>query len=242
MITKENKNIHTGHRQRLLNLIINSGLENVSPIQAVEFLCTFINPRQDVNPLAHNLLEEFGSLSAILDANYLQLSRVKGMTVTGAKKLSLFKDIFNLYKKDKLESQRYLRDLSSTYNYLSAMLNYHEKESIVFVGLDDNYKIIADKKFPGTFDDKVILDLKDLAFFAVNYKIKKLIVAHNHPKGKAFPSGEDITCTNEMGAFCQKIGAELSDHFILAKDGIYSFKNAATYPYKDFITPNDELE
>lgn len=58
--------IHQGHRQRLTNLVDNAGLENLSDVQAVEYLLTFVFPRGDVNPLAHRLLNHFGNIANIL--------------------------------------------------------------------------------------------------------------------------------------------------------------------------------
>ena len=73
---EQKKSIHSGHRERLTNLVDKSGIENVSPIQAVEFFLTYIIPRVDVNPLAHRLLDKFETFGNILDASENDLKSV----------------------------------------------------------------------------------------------------------------------------------------------------------------------
>ena len=53
------KNIHAGHRRRLMELAYKAGHENLSDIQAVELVLCYVFPRGDVNPLAHRLLDRY---------------------------------------------------------------------------------------------------------------------------------------------------------------------------------------
>lgn len=232
------KNIHNGHRLRLLDTIYKSGIENVSNIQLVEFLCTFINPRQDVNPLAHRLLEHFGSYSNILDANYNQLLQVKGMTPTGAKKLILFKDLFNVYNSEKKNSNRVLSTHAAIYNYVSASLNYYDNESILYIGLDPNFRVIAEKKIVGDLQNEISIDLKDLAYFCALNKVTSLLVAHNHPDGNAFSSSKDVISTEKITKMCTNHGVNYVDHVILGKDQMFSMNKCIMFTLKDLIKPD----
>lgn len=42
---EEKKNMHAGHRQRLLETILDAGLDKVSNVQALEFILTYVIPR-----------------------------------------------------------------------------------------------------------------------------------------------------------------------------------------------------
>lgn len=77
---KKEKISHEGHRERLLNLVYNVGLENVSEVQAVEYFLTYVFPRGDVNPLAHTLLNRFGNFANIVDADYNELIKLTAST------------------------------------------------------------------------------------------------------------------------------------------------------------------
>ena len=71
--------IHSGHRQRLKERYLQHGLDNFSDIEALEFLLTFALPRRDTNPIAHALLDCFGSYRQVLEADIQDLIRVPGI-------------------------------------------------------------------------------------------------------------------------------------------------------------------
>lgn len=61
-----NKSIHEEHRKRMKEIFTNNGLSAFSDIQKIEFILYFAIPRKDTNPIAHNLLDTFGSLQTLL--------------------------------------------------------------------------------------------------------------------------------------------------------------------------------
>ena len=70
---------HEGHRARLRRKVIEAGLEALAPHEILEFLLYYIVPRQDVNALAHRLLERFGSVEEVLRAELAELTRIPGV-------------------------------------------------------------------------------------------------------------------------------------------------------------------
>ena len=72
-------NEHAGHRARLRESFIETGIEGMADHQVLELLLTYALPRVDVNPLAHRLLDRFGSLEGVLSAKADQLQQVKGI-------------------------------------------------------------------------------------------------------------------------------------------------------------------
>jgi DNA repair protein RadC len=49
-----------------------------------------------------------------------------------------------------------------------------------------------------------------------------VIVAHNHPSGKAEPTMEDIAVTQQLSAAGKILGIELLDHLVVTRDAYYS--------------------
>lgn len=76
---KQKTELHKGHRQRLRQRILDQGLDSLEPHEILEYLLGYAIPRQDTNPLAHTLIERFGSLDAVLSAGIPQLREVKGV-------------------------------------------------------------------------------------------------------------------------------------------------------------------
>ena len=74
------ENIHAGHREKMRDRFIHDkGFENFEDHQILELLLFYANMRGDTNPLAHALLDEFGSLKGVLEARPEQLMQVKGI-------------------------------------------------------------------------------------------------------------------------------------------------------------------
>ena len=80
--------IHEGHRDRLRARFLEEGLENITEIQVLELLLFYCIPRKDTNPIAHALLERFGSLPGVLEAPVSELKKVPGMGEASATFLS----------------------------------------------------------------------------------------------------------------------------------------------------------
>lgn len=70
---------HTGHRQRLKAEFLARGLEGWPDHKVLELLLCYAIPQGDVNGLAHELMERFGSLAGVLDASVEELKKVPGV-------------------------------------------------------------------------------------------------------------------------------------------------------------------
>ena len=71
--------LHGGHRERLRQRLMTEGVDNFEPHELLEFLLYYAIPRQNVNLLAHELLNTFGNLRNVLGADPSELTQVKGM-------------------------------------------------------------------------------------------------------------------------------------------------------------------
>ena len=69
---------HDGHRQRLKTEFL-ARPDSFPDHKLLELLFFYANPRSDTNPLAHELIDRFGSLAGVLDAPPEELCKVKGM-------------------------------------------------------------------------------------------------------------------------------------------------------------------
>ena len=67
--------IHEGHRDRMKQEFLQGGLAHVSEPRVLELLLFYSRRQGDVNPLAHQLLDTFGSLAGVLDASPMICAR-----------------------------------------------------------------------------------------------------------------------------------------------------------------------
>ena len=89
------KGIHDGHFKRLRETALNN-FDSMNEHQKLEFILSFISVRKDVNPLAHRLINQFGSIYSIFNTQKFELMKVEGMTDRIATFLTMFPSLFNL--------------------------------------------------------------------------------------------------------------------------------------------------
>ena len=87
---------HDGHRQRLKTEFL-ARPDSFPDHKLLELLFLYPNPRSDTNPLAHELIDRFGSLAGVLDAPPEELCKVKGMGKHGAVLLKTVKELSGRY-------------------------------------------------------------------------------------------------------------------------------------------------
>ena len=99
---------HQGHRKRMKERFAQEGLDHFSDIQVLELLLFYCNPRQDTNPIAHNLLDHFGSLAQVLEAPVEELQKVSGVGQNAAGFLHLITEVGRYYLVNRVSQCRIL--------------------------------------------------------------------------------------------------------------------------------------
>ena len=81
--------VHAGHRKRLKERFRQEGLDSFDELHVLELLLFYCIPQKDTNPIAHALLDRFGSLPQVLEASVEELEKVPGVGRSAAVLLSL---------------------------------------------------------------------------------------------------------------------------------------------------------
>ena len=178
----EDINIHENHRRRLTELIFKAGVENVTEVQALEFLLFLGIPRSDTNPLAHRLLNKVGSIDKVLDAELEELRAVQGMGDQTAMRIKLLPEILEHYYILKSSPKHRFETLGDLYDYFETLLRLKDKERFIILGLNNRFQILNSKTIDGTFDMAKMSKL-ELSAFLTSSKASILVIAHNHPGG-----------------------------------------------------------
>src|SRR5574344_1510479 len=105
--------VHDGHRQRKKEQFLRNGLDGFADHEALELLLFYAIPRKDTNELAHNLLEYFGSLRAVLSAPAEELER---WPCIGENAAALLKLVPAIYRRSQMptEEEQILNSVENT--------------------------------------------------------------------------------------------------------------------------------
>jgi len=78
------KNTHAGHRSRMRQRFLSSGQDGLFEHELLELILFYARPVVNTNGIAHDLTDQFGSLSKVLSAGEEKLREVKGVGAGGA--------------------------------------------------------------------------------------------------------------------------------------------------------------
>ena len=86
--------VHDGHRERKREQFLRHGADSFADHELLELLLYSAVPRRDTNPLAHDLINYFGSLHAVFSAPAEELQKFSGISQSGAVLLKLIPSIY----------------------------------------------------------------------------------------------------------------------------------------------------
>lgn len=220
--------IHDGHRERLRDMFRENGLAGFDQIRALELLLQYSIPRRDTNPVAHALLERFGSLSAVFDAGEEELCEVEGVGPHTALLLRLLPQIMRKSEVERASTLESIQSARNAWRYLRPRYLYERDEVAVLLCLDNQKRVIRCVELARGVVNSVDVDVRKTVETALKLKASSVILAHNHPNGRPVNSREDDAMTQRLYQALQLVGISLSDHVILAEDQFFSYLESGT--------------
>ena len=209
--------IHDGHRQRLKDRFLREGLDGFTDIQVLELLLFYAVPRRDTNPIAHALLERFGSLAKVLDAPVVKLTQVDGISENGATFLKLVREIERRYALSQGE-EIILNTIDDCCEYLSRFFKGKKNETVFLLSLDAKLKMLSCREVGEGSVNYASVPIRRVVEMALDDGATSVILAHNHPSGIAIPSNDDIQTTRRLAMALSTVEIQLADHIVVAED------------------------
>ena len=168
----ENKGIHDGHRARVRERFMKSGLDRFTDHQVIELLLYYGIPRKDTNEIAHKLLDTFGSFSAVFDAPAEALMGC-GLSYNCAVMLKLIPSVCTRYYNDKFSGKSEDKEKSVVPDLKQLVLPYFidGTEERLFV-------VLLDKKGNVVFKDTAVTGASFSSDVSAQ-KLLRLCVQHN---------------------------------------------------------------
>ena len=223
----EQQNIHSGHRSRMKSEYLTSGLDGFSDVRALELLLFYSISRSDTNPLAHALIDRFGSLYNVLSASPEELMSVEGVGENTAILIHLAGDIYRKAEIRRAEASRPVISNPDAAFEVTSALYIGSRDEKVFLSCLDAKKHVTDSFCIGLGGpSRVNLELRTVVKTALDSHCDSCILSHNHPSGDARPSDEDILLTQKVSEALGVVGVSLVDHIIVADGNYFSFADA----------------
>ncbi len=198
-------------RERLLR----QGAEVLSDAELLAiFLRTGSRGRTAVD-LARDLLNEFGGLRALLEA---EQARFCGRPGLGQAKYALLQAVLEMNRRHLWETLQRGSTLASprdSETYLSALLRDRPYEVFGCLFLDNRHRVLAfDELFRGTINGASVHP-REVVKEALAANAAAVIFAHNHPSGIAEPSQADLSLTRRLSDALALVDIRVLDHLII---------------------------
>ena len=219
--------MHMGHRERLRERFRKEGLENFEPHEVLEFLLTYAITRKDTNPIAHGLLERFGSFEAVLEAPEEELMEVYGMGERSASLIHLMPALSAYYLGEKNTHSHLLCDSTERMGqYLVPKFLGKTEECSYLLCLNNRRQLLGCVEISEGSVSSAPIYFRKISQILLRYQATAAVIAHNHPKGFALPSADDIRVTKQLSTFLRQMEVELVDHIIVSGTDYVSLRDS----------------
>lgn len=221
--------IHKDHRRRVKDRFLSEGLDGFAELHALELLLFYAIPQGDVNPLAHRLLDHFGSLRGVLEAPAEQLMQVSGVGEHTAILLSLVRGMSKKYMTSTGGKVIQLNTLSECGDYLMDRFIGFRDEVVMLLCLDAKRAPLACRVVCEGSVNAAEISVRKVVEAALAVNATSVILAHNHPSGIAVPSMEDIVTTRRISYALAAVDIPLEDHLVFADRDFVSIRQSGYY-------------
>lgn len=213
-----------GHRQRLRERFLRGGEEALHDYELLELLLFGANPRADMKPMAKDLLNEFGSLAGVMNADHAALLKVPGVGESAIAILKAVQATMTRALRQQIQQKPILSSWTQLLEYCHLSMGYLKQEQLRLLFLDSKNCLIADEvQQTGTVNNTPIFP-REVVKRALDLGASAIILVHNHPSGDPSPSIDDIEMTRHIRNVSTQLGILIHDHLIIAKNRHYSFR------------------
>ena len=224
---------HEGHRERLRGRYESTGVDGFSDHELLELLLTYVYAQKDTNDLAHLLIDTFGTLQGVLDADKEELEKVPGVGNRAAFLINLIPGLVHRYYEQKTEDTLKYLTPKELVPFFAARLMDRKTEGVYAAYLDQNKRLIQCSLLYDGNAHMVEISGERLLKNALRLNCKYIILAHNH-FSHCIPSAQDVTATQQLQRKLFPAGIELLDHSVLCgRDGTSMAVTGHLTPLKD---------
>ena len=212
-----------GHRRRLREKFLQTGLKGFHDYEVVELLLTLATPRKDCKPSAKAALARFGNLAAVLEASPRELCEIEGIGPKNIFGLKLIPAVCERFLEKRLSAGTVLHNSQTLFDYLYQSMQAKKRERFKVLFLDAKNRILGIKTlFEGTLTASSVYP-REVVRAALDYHAAALIFAHNHPSGDPRPSPEDTALTRKLIMACRTVDLAVHDHIVIGGGTYFSY-------------------
>jgi DNA repair protein RadC len=213
----------SGHRKRLREKFLRSGLQGFHDYEIIELLLSLGTPRRDCKPQAKEAIKRFKTLRGVLEAPLEELEQIEGIGAHNAFGIKLVQEVAREFLKEKIIDKPVYKSAQEIFDYLYHSMRDLKKEVFKIIYLNSQNQIIeTEDRFEGTVNSSSVSP-REVIEGAIKHNAVSLIFVHNHPSGNPDPSQADKDLTHDLIFAASIMHIKVLDHVVIGNDKYFSF-------------------
>ena len=207
-----------GLREKLLT----DGVQSLSDTELLAIFISSGTKTKSCIQLAFDLINHFGDIRAILNAEPTSFNKVSGLGKVRYVQLQAVKELCRRSDFIQLQKDIQITNSQQTISFLKKRLRDYKYETFAALFLDNQNRIIAyEELFSGTINSAFVHP-RPIVERVLQLNAAALILAHNHPSGHSNASHQDIAITERLRQALELVDARLLDHLVIGDNEVYS--------------------
>ena len=214
----------SGHRARLRQRLFDGGPRALLDHELVEYLLALSIPRVDTKPLARSLIDQFGGIGPLLNADADTMKR-EGLSEATIGALKIAEATALRLLETRVEGRPILSSWEALGDYLQAAMAHSSVEEVRVLFLNAKNMLLANEAMWRGSVDEASVHVREVISRAIALGATAIIIVHNHPSGDPSPSQQDIRLTRDLIDAGRHMKVAVHDHVIVGSSGRTSMKS-----------------
>jgi len=173
--------------------------------------------------LARDLLNKFGNLRRILDADLNAFCEFNGLGTSKHTQLQAALELGRRYLQQNLMRKPVVFNAHIARDYLTARLRHYQHEVFACLFLDNRLRLLTFEEISHGTINRADVYPRIVIIRALKCNAAAVIFAHNHPSGVAEPSAIDQEMTNALVDALNLVDIRVIDHYVIGEGAVSSF-------------------
>jgi DNA repair protein RadC len=212
-----------GHRKRLREKFLKSGLSGFHDYEIVELLLSLGTPRRDCKNVAKEAIKRFQTLRGVLEASPEELQEIEGIGSHSAFGIKLVQEVAREFLHAKILEKPFYKSSQEVFDYLYHAMRGLKKEVFKVMYLTTQNQIIDTCDLSEGTVNSASVSPREVIEGAIKNNAAALIFVHNHPSGITDPSSNDRSLTRELVYAGRVMRIRVLDHIIIGDNRYFSF-------------------
>ena len=123
-------NMHAGHRERMINRLKEQGSESFQSHELLEMMLYSSFKQCDTNPIAHRLIDRFGTLSGVFSASESELCEVEGVGKSTAQMIIVLRANIERMLSESVQKGEMLGASGAVKDYCTGLFRFADTEQL----------------------------------------------------------------------------------------------------------------